>query len=262
MSYLLDKKNKKRKIIQITFGIIIFLIFFYFRSPVFNALSYATNKIFYPVLHSSNFVSQKVKSISVFFRSKNYLNLENADLQSRLTHNENLMVNYNAVVAENNQLKEILGRKGERSLILGAILSKPNKSSYDTLVVDVGVDEGIKVGDKVFASGVIPIGRVVDVYTRSSKVVLFSNSRESTEVVVGSSGVFMEMIGRGGGNFEILAPRDFVLEKGAEVVLPGINPYVVAVVDSVISDVRDSSQKVLLITPVNINELKFVELEK
>ena len=68
------------------------------------------------------------------------------------------------------------------------------------------------------------------------------------------------MIERGGGNFEMILPRDFILERGSVVTLPGIFPYVVAIVDTIISDPRDSFAKILLTSPINIQELKFVEV--
>ena len=59
----------------------------------------------------------------------------------------------------------------------------------------------------------------------------------------------------------MIIPRDFKLLKGEQVVLPGISPKVVAVVETIISDPRDAFQKALLVAPVNIQELKFVEVQ-
>jgi hypothetical protein len=60
----------------------------------------------------------------------------------------------------------------------------------------------------------------------------------------------------------MIMPRDFVLAKGDELALPGLTPYIVATVQTIISDPRDAFEKALLATPVNIQELKFVEVEK
>ena len=128
----------------------------------------------------------------------------------------------------------------------------------------------------VFARGFIPIGRVAEIYPNFSKIILFSTAGEKTQVVVsiGTSNdaslvadsvdqnLFMELVGRGGGNFEMTLPRDIVLVKGNQVVLPSINPRVVAVVETIISDPRDPFTKALLVSPVNIQELKFVQVEK
>jgi hypothetical protein len=72
----------------------------------------------------------------------------------------------------------------------------------------------------------------------------------------------MEVVGRGGGNFEMTLPRDFILEKGTNVHLPGINSFILGVSETIISDPRDPFIKALLVSPVNIQELKFVEVEK
>ena len=161
------------------------------------------------------------------------------------------------------QLKEILGRKTEKvSMILAAILAKPNQSPYDTLIIDIGTKEGIKTGSIVFALGNLPIGRVSLVYANSAKVTLFSSPGEQMAVIVSGNGAVMNLVGRGGGNFEMIIPTGFNLLKGNEVVLPGITPYVIGIVQTILSDPRDSLQKALLTSPVNVQELKFVEVQQ
>ncbi|MGH7249772.1 MAG: hypothetical protein ACREGC_02255, partial [Minisyncoccia bacterium] len=88
---------------------------------------------------------------------------------------------------------------------------------------------------------------------------VISNQTDSSSQ---SGNIFMEVIGRGGGNFEMTLPKDVTLQKGDPVVLPGINPYVLAVTQSIISDPRDPFTKALLTSPVNIQELKFVQVVK
>ena len=60
----------------------------------------------------------------------------------------------------------------------------------------------------------------------------------------------------------MILPRDLEILGGEQVVLPGITPYVVGIVETVISDPRDPFSKALLSSPVNIQELKFVEIQK
>ena len=59
----------------------------------------------------------------------------------------------------------------------------------------------------------------------------------------------------------MVLPRDFVLAEGDPVVLPGTPPATVAVMVSMLSDPRDPWKKALLKSPVNIQDLKFVEVE-
>jgi cell shape-determining protein MreC len=269
MSYLLDKKIKRNKVFKYILFVIVLFVLIYFRSGVFYGLSYISSVIFRPVLILGNNIGGTLSNTNSYFYFKNSLLLENEDLKSKLNEEEARMANYNSILDENLKMKEIFGRlpaqagkNPKANMILASILSKPNRSPYDTLVIDIGINSGIVFGQRVFALGNIPIGRIAEVYVNSAKVILFSNPGEKTEVIISGRDTFMQIVGRGGGNFEMSLPRDFVLEKGTEVVLPGITPYVVGIVQTIISDPRDAFQKALLASPVNIQELKFVEVER
>jgi cell shape-determining protein MreC len=263
MSYLLDKKIQRKKIFRITFGVVVFMVLIYFRSGIFDGLSYVGHKFFRPILVVGDSIDGKFKSFGSYFAFKNYLNEQNQKLQSQVKENDARMANYDSVVAENTSLKETLNRKDPKiSMTLSAILSKPNQSAYDTLIIDGGSKQGIKVGNIVFALGNVPIGRVALVYDSSAKVILFSTAGEKTQAMITGKNIFMELLGRGGGNFEMILPKDLTLQDGDQVIMPGINSYVLAIVKTTISDPRDPFTKALLTSPVNIEELQFVEVEK
>jgi len=265
MNYLQDRKTKKKNLSYILIAILICVVLLFLKLGIFSGFSYGVHLIFRPILVFGGKVREKIRNVSSYFAFKNSLQAENENLQSKLSLDEARMSNYNSIQAENDSLKEILGRlpaqagTGEKPMILSAILSKPNQSPYDTLIIDAGSSEGIKSGDVVFAQGSVPIGAIAETYMNSSKVVLFSNSGEKTQVIIGK-GIFTEIIGRGGGNFEMKIPRDLALSEGDQAVMPGITPQVVGVVQTIISDPRDPFIKALLVAPVNIQELKFVEI--
>ena len=272
MNYLLDRKPKKKKLSYYVFFAIFIIIILYFRAPIFSGLSYVSSAIFRPVLSVGGNIGGKLSGLGDFFSFRSTLIKENEELRNQVAELNAEMSNYSTVQGDNVRLQEILDRKREDvSLVLAAILAKPNTSIYDTLIIDMGANSGVGVGDTVFAIGDVPIGRIAEASPSSSKVVLFSSPEEKTEVVISSAdslvgedggNVFAQIVGRGGGNFEMEMPRDFILQKGATVSLPGIVPYVVATVETIISDPRDSFQKALLVSPVNIFELKFVQVEK
>ena len=221
-----------------------------------------SHTVFRPVLAIGNSVGEKLSGAKAYFVSKSSLDHQNKNLKSQLSEQEARTANYNSILAENIDLKEILNRKDPKiNMTLAAILAKPHQSPYDTLIIDAGIKQGIQVNDMVFGLGNVPIGVVAETYPNSSKVVLFSNSGRKTQVVISGKNIFMELVGRGGGNFEMIIQRDLAITKGEEVVLPGIVPYVVAKVETIISDPRDPFVKALLTSPVNIQELKFVEIE-
>ena len=256
MSYLLDKKLKRRKFLNYLIIFLVVTLLFLTRNLIFRGFSQASHFVFRPIVVIGNSLGNSIYSTKSFFISKKTLLKENENLKNQILQSEADRANYLSVVNENIKLKEILGRKNENNkLILSGILSQVNQSIYGTLII------GVKAGFRVFALGNIPIGRIAEVYPKTSKVVLYSSSGEKTEVVVSGRDTFVQAVGRGGGNFELAMPRDFLIEKGAEVNLPGIHNYIFGVVEDIISDPRDSFQKALLVSPVNISELKFVQVE-
>jgi len=263
MSYLLDKKIKKKKIIKISALVVLLFLAFYFRSGILKGISHGAHFIARPFLAIGGNIGHGFGNLGIYFSSKKLLTLENENLKAKLAFEMGQVSNYNSILDENTKLKEILNRKKTgNDLILAAVLNRPNRSIYDTFIVDVGSNNEITVDQKVFALGNVPIGRVAEVYTNSSLVVLYSSPGEKTEVAISGKDVFMEAVGRGGGNFEMVLPRDFTVDPGAEVVLPGITPYVMAKVVTIISDPRDSFQKALLSSVINVFELKTVEVAK
>lgn len=278
MTYLLDKKSKTKRIKTIFSLLIIFAVFFYFRLPIFNFLSNISQFIFVPIVQTKNFLGEKIYGFSSFFHFKKSLVAENDNLKNIIFNYETKMQNYSVIENENKELKEILGRKTEKmNLVLASVLAKPKQSIHDTLLIDFGEKDGASNGALVFVNGDIPIGRIIEVGSKMSKVILFSKSGEKNEVIIPVarssktlelegeqtevvSNVHFSLIGRGGSNFEIEAPRDLKFEVGQTAVLPGLHPFVVAKVESVISDARDIVQKVLLVSPVNIQEVRFVQV--
>ena len=262
MTYLRDKKNKNKKFTNVIFGVLVLFILFFFRVGIFNCLSSTAHFVFRPVISVGNNIGDKFKNIGAFFYSKKILLEDNDYLKLKMNEEEAKMTNYSSILSENESLKEMMGRKLSQNMVLAGILSKPNKSPYDTLIIDAGKNNGIIQGQTVFAMGNVPIGRISEVYTNSSNVILYSNPGEKTEGVIAGKNIFMELVGRGGGDFEMILPRDFVLDVGTEISLPGIYPYVLARVQTILTDPRDSYAKALLSSPINIQEQKFVEVEK
>lgn len=262
MNYRQDKNKKNNLLKIISFIVILFFVIFFYNT-FFYGLSSAFHYIARPIFSLSHSVGNSISNTRSYFYSKKTLYKENEDLKMKILEKDSILSNYNTILDENLKLKEDFGRKNTTNkMIMAIILSKPNHSIYDVIVIDIGKNENIKKGDMVYAYASVPIGRVSDVYDTTAKVVLFSTAGEKTEVVLGGSDAQMTLVGRGGGNFEMIIPRDFELAEGTEVHLPSINPYVVAKSVKVISDAHDSIKKVLLTSPINIQNLKFVQIEK
>jgi cell shape-determining protein MreC len=161
MSYLLDKKIKRRKILNLSLLIIFLLFGIYFRNPIFNKLSAFSHFVFRPVVYLGNSIGGDFSKIGVYFSSKSSLLKDKQNLTDTLNEKTSTYSNYSSLLEENTELKEILGRKNiKTNMVLASILSKPNTSLYDTLIIDAGFEDDISLGSRVFAYGNVPIGKV------------------------------------------------------------------------------------------------------
>jgi len=258
-----DKKQIKERKIIIKF-IFIFIIFFVLLG--LGILSW-TGKIFNligkPFWQVEKIVNNKVNDYNYVFKKRSTISAENHNL---IEENLNLklnMIDYQILKNEVYLLKEILGRSLDSgNFILSNILTKPNHSPYDTIIIDIGENFGIKEQNMVYANGNIPIGNISKVYEKTSLVSLFTNPGQKTEGFLDITNASVELIGRGGGNFEMLIPVDLLAEKGTMIYLPNNTSLIVALVDEIISSPTDPVKKVLLSSPVNVQNLKWVQVKK
>ena len=140
------------------------------------------------------------------------------------------------------------------------MLEKPPHSAYDTLLIDGGASAGFAAGETVYAGGDTPIGTIQEVAASSALVKLYSAPGESTEARLSATGTDVTLVGRGGGDFSVQVPQELVVAPGATVVSKDIDPHVLALFQKVTSDARDPFQTLLLSSPVNVNDLSFVEI--
>lgn len=258
-----DKKQiaRKRRLIKNIIFLLVFLLVSSFG--VFSYISGAIHFIGRPLWKVKNVTVNRLQDIgyvvhtkaSIYKQNENLLR-ENADLKTS-------MIDYNILKDENISLKELFGRKvPENDLLISNILTKPNYSPYDTIIIDVGSRDNIKIGDKVYSNIVNPIGKVKTVYVNSSVVTLYSNPGEVTEAMIEGSNISVELIGRGGGNFEMTIPIDLPFTKGTFVYLPNIQTEIVAIIEDVISSPNDPVKKVLLRSNINVQSLKWVFVDR
>ncbi len=166
-----------------------------------------------------------------------------------------------ALLMENETLKASLARMAVSKPLLATILKKPPFSAYDSFILDVGIDNGVKVGQHVFTLGNIPIGEIAEVIGNISRVKLYSSSGEKFEILIGPSNIEAAASGKGGGSFEVSLPRDTKIKIGDEVHIPSLFDSFVAVVDGIASDPSEPFTRILFHQPVNIYEQRWVIID-
>ncbi|OGG47381.1 hypothetical protein A2761_00140 [Candidatus Kaiserbacteria bacterium RIFCSPHIGHO2_01_FULL_51_33] len=204
-----------------------------------------------------------VSSLGIFnyLRSKEDLILQNRDLKRELQEAKLRLAIFSMLQEEYENLERLVGREPKKDFILAAVLTRPNVSLYDTLVIDAGTKVGVAPEDLVTAGGV-PIGTLERVYADTSVVRLYSTPGQIVLVHLGAEGIQVSAESRGGGNFKARLPRDVVVTEGDAVILPGIEPSLFAIVEKVIVEPSDPFQTFLFKSPVDPYTIQYVEIRK
>jgi len=229
-------------------------------SFILSAFSSSANALTLPLTSTASAFRAKVSfGVSTFFSSKAALVSENTALMSRLETMRAEMLDRDMLFLENRSLKEALGRREEEKTVLASVLSRPNRSPYDTLLIDIGADHDLRTGDLALGLGSVVIGRVAAVYERSALVKLFSAPGEEQEIIIGSS-TPAKAIGVGGGNFRVVLPKGSPVSVGDPIVFPAINSRIFGKVGEIATDSSDTFERIFFQSPVNIFELRWIEI--
>ena len=258
-----DKKQiaRKKRLIKNSIFLSLFLLFA--ALGVYTFLSGGIHFIGRPIWKAKRAAINSIESVGYVVRTKASVYKENENLLKENLDLKTSMIDYQVLKNENISLKELFGRVPEnRELILANILTKPNYSPYDTIIIDIGDKSKISVGDQVYSNVVTPIGEISEVYENTSLVNLYSNPGTSTEAMIDGTNTSVELVGRGGGNFEMIIPTDLPFTKGSYVYLPSLGSEIVATIEDVISSPNDPIKKVLLSSPVNVQSLKWVFVKR
>lgn len=259
----LDKKQiaKRKKVIRNIIGFSVFLILT--ALGLFGLSGKLFNYVGRPIWEIKRSIVSNIYDSNYLVRTKESISKENHNLIEEILNVRLTMIDYQILKNENEQLKELLGRVPEKNdFVLGNILTKPNYSPYDSIIIDIGNNSGIKEENFVYANGNIPIGNIVKVYEKTSLVSLFTNPGQKTEGFIEGVNASVLLVGRGGGNFEMIIPIELSVLKGTIIYLPGYISTVLAIVDEVISTPTDPFKKVILSSPINVQNLKWVEVKK
>lgn len=250
-----ERKKTTRKRLLIIIIVLIILVMVFITRPVRQALFFIAE----PIWKMEGFILSS--SFFEHFKFKQTLIDERVAMEQKLFLAGSMIAENEVLKAENESLKDLLGRKDTKlNTVLASILVKPPQTPYDSLVLDIGEGHNIKVGDKVMANGNVYIGEVSEVLPSMSKITLYSTPGRKLPVVLGSGSISVEAVGVGGGNFNIFLPREVEVSEGDVIIIPSITANVFGIVEKVNFKDKDSFQTVLFKSPVNISELSFVEI--
>lgn len=253
--------SNRKKIRSFTIVFILIVLALFIIPPTRHSVKKVGSFISMPFVRIVHTVGGWFSGIGTALERKSVLEKENKALTAQVTELEARLVERNAIAKENAEFREMLGRSDSASFTLAAVLTKPPRSAYGTMVIDGGSRVGFSEGDIVYASGKTPIGKIESVLPRSALVRLYTFPGEELEVRLSPSGIDATLVGRGGGNFSMEVPHGFIVPSETVARTKEIDPHIVAVLEKITSDPREPLQTLLLTAPVNIMELSFVEVD-
>lgn len=235
------------------------------RSPITSVLWHLA----VPLTYARNAASVSISNAFAAFSSSQALSKELRDVKAQLLAANSKLIDRDLLYSENLELKERLGRESEDfPSVLATVVMRPPGVPYDTLILDVGVQDGVGIGDLVSPGGSAYIGYIAQVYARASRVVLFSSPEQSyNALLLSASGTStlprrtaVSVGGQGGGSLRAEVPAGIHANVGDIVIFPSLRPEIIAKVEHVEERDDASFKTIYMRLPVNIQNLLFVEV--
>lgn len=212
-----------------------------------------------------SFASLLWRAATPFVAARNALvGGEVAQLQAEIASTTAALADRDLLYRENLDLKARLLRNVADHRVLAGVLQRPPATAYDTFIIDAGAASGIKVGDRVFASGGLALGEIVAVYATTARVSLYSSPGATYQAsLVGRTGVpvSLPLVGQGGGSFMAQVPAGTDVAVGEPVAFAGTAEALAGTVSAVVQEAGASFVDVYLHLPVNLFALRFVEVQ-
>ncbi|MFC1756995.1 rod shape-determining protein MreC [Patescibacteria group bacterium] len=258
------QNSKKKKYILVILGIFLLLFFtiYIFRSFPPKFLKQTALFLIQPVVHFEDRITNIIAGIMISFSEKEDLDEENNFLKEKIKALELKNIIADNILKENDELKETLSRnRGANDFILASILSRPGYGIYNSLIIDIGSDDGIEKGTLVTAFGDVLLGHISEMTPSFSMVKLVSHPDEETNVFVGHS-VSAIALGLGSENLSVALPHDIDINIGDKITTLGVGQLFLGIVEEIIMEPADPFQEIIFRLPVNIQELRHVYLIK
>lgn len=264
MNYLLRNKHDKKQSKNSTFFILLLFIFLLLVSIFFGD---SVSKIFISAGH--NLWSGSRKSSQLFQDIFSGI-FNKVELSERVREYEIKEIEWSIKDVQfsnlQNKIKDyeaVFGLIDDKDkYIISGVLSIPPYSPFDYIIIDRGESSGVRKEKKVYSRTGFLLGEVSDTYSNYSKVKLFSQSNNKILVKFGTSTPLYEAIGRGGGEFSTVVPKDSNIKEKDAVLFPGISGDIIGFVSKIDNDNAKVFDEVFFQYPLPLSLIDFVIIEK
>lgn len=197
---------------------------------------------------------------TVYFKTKKELASLNKNLQEENLEFKVRLEKTEFLEKENNALLEIIGKKDQKEFLVAYVMFRPPSLKFDTLIIDRGKKDGVKTGMKAIAYDNVILGEVEQVFEHISVVKLLSYYGNNLNVLLEKSGIFVDALGKGGENFEIILGKELDIQENETVLMPGVNNFIIGKITKVEKEENMPFQKIYFRFPLNLNQLKYLRV--
>lgn len=262
MNYLLKNKSQKNTLKKILFIVFLFLLISFLVFVFSGFFRSAGVSAVLPVWKAGDFLANPFYKLSDYFSSKNNLIEENKKLKEEISALNLKVIDYDVILKENDELNSYFGRVSGSSTIMAKVLSKPPRSPYDTIVIDIGSDAGVVLGSRVYLSDTVVVGLIKNVTKKTALVELFSSGNLKQEAILSRTGESFILEGYGAGNFRLVTPKDADIIWGDVFLYPSSRSSVIGSVYFIDSSLQSSFKDIYIRVPSNIFHSKYLFVEK
>lgn len=168
-------KNKKIGIIGIIITIIVLILLVVVTNIDTNKFSYVEgilNKLVMPLQNGLTYLKNKIVGNNYFFENIDNLKAENENLKKEIEEKNEQLNELGIIKAENTTLRQYSNMSEkyfEYTTVPAYIINKDIGNIIDTMVINVGTDDGVDVFMPVI-SGEGLVGYIVSVTNKTSKI--------------------------------------------------------------------------------------------
>ncbi len=248
-------------------SIIIFFI-------IFSFLNYFLGERVRPyIVNSFSFIVDKITPLGEALSSlhTNFINKETLETKSRNLEDENIRLSDQIaslrVAMENSTLTEKFIESGETEIVKAYRITPKINLIYNNILLNKGFTSGVKEGNLVFVSPLLPVGKIKEVYADSSNLELFSakNTKLDAYVYVSKDSVSssteienntlnIEVYADGAYNFVSEVGDGIHLKVGDKVYLREFSSYYIGKIESI--EHNDNEKKNMVFIKSNLDSSK------
>lgn len=178
--------RQKNRQIYLILGVILILLIFLNSLGFLSLIKSKLRLIFIPIFTVTNNLSIKLDDNYEFFKDKNTFFESYKECRFELQNSSVLKAEYKILEDENKILKQIIGfkEKTHYTPLIARVIGKNTENMEQTILINMGIKDGVKIGQPVVAGDGIIIGKIVKSELEFSIVRLLNDSKSKIAATV------------------------------------------------------------------------------